>query len=49
MFLPDLVVLFMISAYKLPEKEEDLLIEHVDHEHALDCVTMYVAQYSHLQ
>ena len=28
-----------------PEEEEDLLVEHVDHQHALNCMPMHVAEH----
>ena len=32
-----------------PNEEEDLLVEHVDHEYALYGVTVDIAEYSHLE
>lgn len=29
-----------------PDKQVDLFVEHIDHEHTLDCVTMHVSQLS---
>ena len=32
-----------------PKEEEDLLVEHVDHEHTLHSVMVYIAQHTYLE